>query len=79
MNTDDDPEDDSSGLTMEEKWKLGNNTDLVSGIVSENNGCEIMCTSDANCTGLLKCCSNGCGADCVLPAFETGKVPSLFL
>nr|XP_006818160.1 PREDICTED: EF-hand calcium-binding domain-containing protein 14-like isoform X2 [Saccoglossus kowalevskii] len=35
--------------------------------------CSEMCTSDASCPGILKCCSNGCGHGCTNPILNAGQ------
>jgi hypothetical protein len=35
--------------------------------------CDYECLSDLNCNGTAKCCSNGCGTQCVQPVMLTGK------
>jgi hypothetical protein len=34
--------------------------------------CDNECRSDLNCRGMTKCCSNGCGTQCVEPIMLTG-------
>ncbi|XP_045168888.2 papilin-like [Mercenaria mercenaria] len=36
--------------------------------------CVEMCSSDSNCTGYLKCCSNGCGHTCQIPLPDCSTV-----
>jgi len=38
-----------------------------------SGSCEYQCRSDYNCNGTEKCCSNGCGTQCVQPMVMTGK------
>lgn len=35
------------------------------------DSCDSECTSDEDCDGQLKCCSNGCGTQCVEPILKT--------
>uniref|UniRef100_A0A0M3KHI1 WAP domain-containing protein n=1 Tax=Anisakis simplex TaxID=6269 RepID=A0A0M3KHI1_ANISI len=32
--------------------------------------CVMQCTSDAQCSGALKCCSNGCGYECTIATYS---------
>lgn len=38
--------------------------------VSNSTRCEQECLTDADCSGDMKCCNNGCGASCIEPATE---------
>lgn len=38
--------------------------------VSNSTRCEQECLTDADCSGDMKCCNNGCGASCLEPAAE---------
>jgi hypothetical protein len=47
--------------------------------LSEKDNCVRECNSDLNCTGLLKCCSNGCGASCTVPIFDGNALNISFI
>ncbi|XP_062534773.1 uncharacterized protein LOC134203947 [Armigeres subalbatus] len=38
---------------------------------SESDSCEYECRTDAHCDGSKRCCSNGCGTQCVEPQLKT--------
>lgn len=38
---------------------------------SESDSCEYECRTDAHCEGSKRCCSNGCGTQCVEPQLKT--------
>uniref|UniRef100_A0A182INC5 Thyroglobulin type-1 domain-containing protein n=1 Tax=Anopheles atroparvus TaxID=41427 RepID=A0A182INC5_ANOAO len=38
---------------------------------SESDSCEYECRTDAHCDGTRRCCSNGCGTQCVEPQLKT--------
>ncbi|XP_058056131.1 uncharacterized protein LOC131207529 [Anopheles bellator] len=38
---------------------------------SESDSCEYECRTDAHCDGPKRCCSNGCGTQCVEPQLKT--------
>lgn len=50
----------SQGL-REPYWKSGECPRLMKAV------CISKCTTDNDCLGELKCCSNGCGRECVAP------------
>ena len=47
-----------------------NADDIFGSMVSADNACEIKCHDDSECSGLLKCCSTGCGTECIMPDFK---------
>ncbi|KAK4325646.1 hypothetical protein Pmani_003739 [Petrolisthes manimaculis] len=51
-----------------EKKKLGQCPFLVP---VENGGCDLECSDDAHCPANTKCCSNGCGTQCLEPIIMT--------
>lgn len=36
-----------------------------------NDSCDYECRSDSHCEGIKRCCSNGCGTQCVEPQLKT--------
>ncbi|XP_018322456.1 balbiani ring protein 3 isoform X2 [Agrilus planipennis] len=41
-------------------------------IPATSTSCDFECTSDLSCDGTQRCCSNGCGTQCVEPLLLTG-------
>ncbi|XP_017786716.1 PREDICTED: balbiani ring protein 3-like [Nicrophorus vespilloides] len=41
-------------------------------LVAASTSCDFECNSDMACNGTMRCCSNGCGTQCIEPMLLTG-------